>query len=85
MNNTRYKHLAVTGPLAESRSNDDQFVIEKEDVVKAIKHMKLKKAPGHDGITPEALKAGGEPTVNTLHKLFIKVLSTIEVPSEWSR
>ena len=47
--------------------------------------MKLKKAPGHDGVSSEALKAGGEPTVNVLHKLFNKVLSTNEVPSEWSK
>ena len=65
--------------------NNDQFDIEKEDVVKAIKHLKLKKAPGHDGVSSEALKAGGEPTVNVLHKLFNKVLSTNEVPSEWSK
>jgi len=65
--------------------NNDQFDIEKEDVVKAIKHLKLKKAPGHDGVSSEALKAGGGPTVNVLHKLFNKVLSTNEVPSEWSK
>ena len=31
------------------------------------------------------MKAGGELTVNVLHKLFNKVLSTNEVPSEWSK
>ena len=66
-------------------TNNDDFMIEKNDIRKAIKMMKTRKAPGHDGIAAETLKAGGEPIVDVLHTLFNAVLTKNEVPTEWSK
>jgi len=42
--------------------------------------MKLEKAPGIDQITAELLKTGGEPIVDMLHKIALKVWIL-----DWSR
>ena len=65
--------------------NQEELVIEKAEIVKAINTLKSRKAPGHDGITAEVLKAGGEQMINILHKIFNRVLREEDVPSEWSK
>ena len=51
-------------------NNSDDYVIGKDQIAKAMKVLKSMKAPGHDGITAEVLKAGGEQMIDVLHEIF---------------
>ncbi|KAH7693024.1 protein F43G9.7, partial [Aphelenchoides avenae] len=54
-----------------------------EEVKKAIRSMKLGKAPGPDGITTEHLRAGGQPLWNAPAKLFNTCPRTGRTPEGW--
>ncbi|KAL9988607.1 hypothetical protein ACROYT_G003069 [Oculina patagonica] len=41
------------------------------------------KAPGPDGISPEALKIDMKSSVDSLHKLFEKIWNTEQIPKDW--
>ena len=62
-----------------------QTEVTKEEIEKAIKRMKNRKAPGTDIITAEVLKAGGEHMVNMLHKIFNIVWRTERTPKDWGK
>ena len=64
---------------------DDGLYITKEDIRKAIKSLKRRKAPGSDAITAEVLKAGGETMVSMLDKIFLKVIEEEDIPMEWAK
>ena len=53
-----------------------------EDVRKAVKQMKCNKASGGDGIPAEVYKHGGAALVRHLHRIFLKIWKTEEVPQE---
>ena len=55
----------------------------KEEICRAINHLKNGKATGPDGIPAEALKADVETSVEMLHPLFIKIWEEDQVPTEW--
>ena len=48
----------------------DDSEISREEIHKAIKKVKNKKAPGFDSISIEAINAGGEKMIDALHKIF---------------
>ena len=55
----------------------------KEEIRRAINHLRDGKATGPDGIPAEALKADVETSVEMLHPLFIKIWEEDQVPTEW--
>ena len=57
--------------------------ISKEEIKRAIKKLKLGKAPGFDNIPPDILKADVSATAELLYGLLNKIWDTEEIPSEW--
>ncbi len=55
----------------------------KKEIRRAITQQKTGKAPGPDGIPPEAVKADFEISVNALYELFGKIWQMEEVPVDW--
>lgn len=55
----------------------------KAEIEKAIHCLKNRKAPGHDGIFAESLKAGGGVVVDALCDLFAEMWQTESFPSDW--
>uniref|UniRef100_A0A3P9IPR5 Endonuclease/exonuclease/phosphatase domain-containing protein n=1 Tax=Oryzias latipes TaxID=8090 RepID=A0A3P9IPR5_ORYLA len=55
----------------------------KEEISQAINQLKNRKAPGPDGIPPEALKADQQTAVDALYDLFGKIWDTEEAPLDW--
>ena len=57
----------------------------KQETTKAIKSLKTGKAPGPDGIPPEALKADIQTSTDMLHPLLVKIWETETVPDDWRK
>ena len=57
----------------------------KQETMKAIKSLKTGKAPGPDGIPPEALKADIQTSTDMLHPLLVKIWETETVPDDWRK
>ena len=47
--------------------------------------MKNRKSLGIGTVTLKILKAGGEPMIDMLHKIFSKVFSSSAMPMDWSK
>ena len=60
-------------------------VIEREEIIKAMKKLKNGKSGGIDGITAEILKADMTTTVKYLEKLFKAIWNTETIPTEWNK
>ena len=54
-----------------------------QEIKAALNKLKDNKAPGPDGIPPEAFKADINITVKVLHKLFISIWEKEDIPTEW--
>ena len=61
----------------------EEVIITWEDTVVAVKLIKNGKAPGHDQIAPEMIKALDSNGILVLHKIFIKVWNEKRVPDDW--
>lgn len=72
-------------PLAEEPLNISIDPPTKAEIIKAIKSLKTGKAPGPDGIPPEALKANTATTAEMLHPLLAKIWEQEKVPVDWKR
>ena len=55
----------------------------KQEIKDAVKRLKANKAPGPDGIPPEAFKADINTTVEALHKVFSNIWEKEDIPTEW--
>ena len=55
----------------------------REEIKKAIAHMKNGKVAGPDGIPAEALKVDVNTSVEMLHSLFEEIWEKEEIPAEW--
>jgi len=56
-----------------------------EEVEKAIKKLRNNKSPGHDNITAEILKEGGEPLNKEIHRLCNQAWEQGHAPEEWKK
>ena len=57
----------------------------REEVERAIKQLREGKAPGYDSVTAEELKAAGEPGIDIMHQLCIKIWESETFPEDWGR
>jgi hypothetical protein len=57
--------------------------ITKEGIKRALTRLKNGKAAGSDNIPPEALKAGGQTSIDILYDLFNTIWTTEEIPEDW--
>ena len=57
--------------------------ITKEDIKRALTRLKNGKAAGSYNIPPEALKAGGQTSIDILYDLFNTIWTTEEIPDDW--
>ena len=55
-----------------------------DEVRKALKQTKSRKAPGSDEITADILKAGGEPVIQWLFKFFTEIWENEQMVKEWN-
>ena len=58
-------------------------LVEREEVVKALRKMKCGKAAGLDGIAVEFIKKGGDCVVDWLVRIFNVCMGRGEVPEDW--
>ena len=54
----------------------------KQEIKQTLKRLKNGKAAGRDNIPPEALKAGGQMSVDILYDLFNTIWTTEEIPED---
>ncbi|XP_068083456.1 uncharacterized protein [Anabrus simplex] len=57
----------------------------KQEIVKAIKHLKNGKAPGLDNVIPEAFKTNPEVSADLLHPLISAIWEKETFPEEWNK
>ena len=70
-------------PAAEEALPIKTTMPTKEEIKAALKSLKARKAPGPDGIPPEAFKADTETATSVLHKLYVKIWEEEEIPADW--
>jgi Reverse transcriptase (RNA-dependent DNA polymerase) len=77
-------YLPTNVPLS-----DEQLELENEitieEVEKAIKQMKNRKAAGIDGIQAEIYKYGGETIIKWLHRVILTSWNSEEIPEDWRK
>ena len=54
--------------------------IMKDEIMKAVRRIKTRKAPRSDKIPPEVLKINRELTYSIVHELFDNIWKTVEIP-----
>lgn len=89
------EHLNKEFPYQEGALDDINLIppgeleghqeISVEEIERAIRLMKNRKAPGYDNIDVEVLKAGGRPMILILHKIFTKIWEDEATPSDWAK
>lgn len=84
-----FKKLFITIPSAPmlKEENQDtsnhQLEVCEEELVKAIKRIKMGKAPGPDNIPPDALKAVAIKNIDYYKNMFSELLRTGKLPETW--
>ena len=59
--------------------------ISKAEIKSAIKSLRIGKVAGVDSIPPEAIRVGGEVSMEALHSLLNKIWRQEEIPDEWRK
>ncbi len=59
--------------------------LERDEILEAIRKLKVEKAPGSDGITAEMLKYGGEIVVDWMMWICSLAWEQNEVPEDWRK
>ena len=88
--NTEFPHdesilQSIPETMRSTEQSIEELITSKEEIRKAISLQKNNKAPGSNLITAEELKAGGESIVNTLHLIFIIIVSEENTPLHFSK
>jgi len=78
-----YNDIDSSTSMPDFSEEDTIPPILSSEVEEAIKHLKIGKSPGLDNIYSEYLKAGGEPLMNALLHLFLKIQETGKVPQKF--
>jgi hypothetical protein len=77
--------IAHSGSISGEAEQPTEPNFLKEEVNHIIKYSKKKVSPGHDHITNEMVKLGGEVMIEILTELFNKILAGGKVPDEWRK
>ena len=72
-------------PGVRPQDTEAHPLITREEIDKALKSMKYRKAPGIDAITAEVLRVAGEPMIQMFEKLFNAIWQEEQTPRDWSR
>ena len=85
--NTAFPHNPeAIQDIPEAPQNADELPeIDKSEIIKAVRKLKNRKAPGVDVITAEAIKTAGQPMVDMLHKIFNLVWNSGKTPKDWAK
>ena len=86
--NTEFPHdpIAINEiPGVRPHDTEAHPLITREEIDKALKSMKYRKAPGIDAITAEVLRVAGEPMIQMLEKLFNAIWQKEQTPRDWYR
>ena len=71
----KLSHNTIPETKSGTEQSKEKLVISKEEIRKAISLLENSKTPESDLITAKVLKAGGEPMVNMLHLIFLKMVN----------
>ncbi|OXA55524.1 RNA-directed DNA polymerase from mobile element jockey [Folsomia candida] len=78
-------HTQITGHPRQTYSDDDvSSPITYDELNSALKQIKPKKAPGHDGIPSDVWKELTSAYISNLTACFNKILEDGSIPDEWS-
>jgi retron-type reverse transcriptase len=72
-------------PKRERQRDEEAPSVSSEDLLRSVKKLKLRKAPGPDGITNEALRNMPISLASVLLLIFNACLSLGHFPSQWKR
>jgi len=69
------------------RTNESETMpdCEQDELREAIQNLKSHKAPGEDDITPEMIRAAGEPAVKAFHQLHNRIYTEEQCPEDWGK
>ena len=79
------ENFEQTSNFEENTLHDINDFITDNEISRAIKHMKNKKAPGPDGVNIEVFKLGESKLVPLLNKLYNGIMQTEIFPKDWSK
>ena len=68
---------------ADTLLEADEIRPSKEEVKRALRHLKNGKAAGPDSIPPEAIKADLETSAEMVYNMFVKIWEANEIPDDW--
>ena len=74
-----------TNSLNDGRNTYMESQVEVDEVAKAVKELKKRKAPGYDNILNEHILHGGPVLLRVISKLFTNIIRFEYIPSEWHR
>ena len=76
---------SIPETMPGTEQSTEELIIAKEEIRQAISLLKNNKVPMSDFTTAEVLKIGGEPMVNMLHLIFLKIVNEENIPLHFSK
>lgn len=83
--NTEDKNETSTQHPDHKKTCDDQIIIKPTMVIAALKKMSSGKSPGHDGLTIEHLRHGGQNIPIVLGMLFTNIIKHAYIPAPMTK
>ena len=88
--NTKFLHKesilqSIPETMPGTEQSTEELIISQEETTKAISLPKNNKAPGSEFITAEVQREVGDPIVNMLHLIFLKIVNEENTPLNFSK
>lgn len=84
-NSERQFETLFTDSFNDSKNTYMESQVEADEVAKAVKELKKRKAPGYDYVLNEHIIHGGPILLQIISKLFTYIIQFEYIPSEWHR